>query len=110
MENSRRKFVKTLVLSTAALAMAPLLKLEQAFAGAPLAKEDDPLVKALGYVKNVDSLKGKDAPPTHKKGNACKNCQFYADPKAKQSKCQLIQSGEVLATGWCKSYSAIAKK
>ncbi len=110
MENySRRNFMKTLALGFGALVMSPMIRIQKAVAAA-LVGDKDPVANALGYVKNVDALKGKDAPPTHKKGTACKNCQFYADPKAKQAKCQLITTGDVLATGWCKSYSPIAKK
>ncbi len=99
--------MKTLILGVAAFASAPLLKMQRAFAGNPLAKLDDPLVKALGYVANAkDSKDRKD-----KKAN-CKSCQFYAaaDDKATQGKCQLIASGEVLAEGWCRSWAAKAKK
>ena len=106
--NSRRNFIKTLALGVGALVLAPVIRIQNAVAAA-LVKDTDPMVTALKYVKNVDALKGKDAPPTHKKGTACKNCQFYADPKAKQAKCQLIQGGDVLATGWCTSYSPAPK-
>ena len=108
--NSRRVFLKTLLLGVGAVALSPIIQLKNAI-GAELAKATDPLVKALGYVDNVDKLKGKDAPKEHKKGTKCANCQFYGDAtgKAKQAKCQLIASGDVLSTGWCHSYSARAK-
>ncbi|MBU6154693.1 MAG: high-potential iron-sulfur protein [Bdellovibrionales bacterium] len=99
--------MKTLVLGVAAFATAPILRVQRALAGNPLAKLDDPLVKALGYVADAkDSKDRKD-----KKAN-CKSCQFYvaADDKATQGKCQLIASGEVLAAGWCRSYAVKAKK
>jgi hypothetical protein len=104
--NSRRAFLKSLLLGVGAIALAPVIQLKNAI-GAELAKATDPLVKALGYVDNVDKLKGKNAPAGHKKGTKCANCQFYGDTtgKAKQAKCQLIASGEVLGTGWCHSYS-----
>ena len=109
MENSRRIFLRTLALGMGALAVAPFLRVQQAFAD--LVKPTDPLVKALGYVPNVDALKGKDAPNGHKKGTKCSNCQFYGDAtgKAKVAKCQLIPSGEVEAAGWCRSYSPRAQ-
>ncbi len=106
--NERRLFLKTLVLGIAAAVSAPLFRMQRAFAEAPaLAKLEDPLVKALGYVPNA-----KDAKDRKDKKANCKNCQFYAaaDDKATQGKCQLIASGEVLAAGWCRSYSAKAKK
>ncbi len=98
--------MKTLVFSVAALVTAPLLRAQRVLAANALAKLEDPLVKALGYVANAkDSKDRKD-----KKAN-CKNCQFYSatDDKATQGKCQLIASGEVLASGWCRSYAAKAK-
>ena len=99
--------MKTLFLGIAALASAPLLRVQRAFAANPLASETDPLVKALAYVPNAKDAKGRK----DKKAN-CKNCQFFiaADDKATQGKCQLIASGEVLAAGWCKSYAVKAKK
>jgi len=104
--NSRRVFLKTLAMGVGALVLSPVIQLRNAL-GAELAKATDPLVKALGYVDNVDKLKGKAAPKEHKKGTKCANCQFFADAtgKAKQAKCQLIASGDVLGTGWCRSYS-----
>jgi hypothetical protein len=104
--NSRRAFLKALIMGVGAVALAPVVQLKNAL-GAELAKATDPLVKALGYVPDISKLKGKDAPKEHKKGTKCANCQFYGDAtgKAKQAKCQLIASGEVMGTGWCRSYS-----
>ena len=104
--NSRRIFLKTLIMGVGTLALSPVIQLKNAIA-AELAKATDPLVKALGYVPDVAKLKGKDAPKEHKKGTKCANCQFFGDAtgKAKQAKCQLISSGDVLGTCWCRSYS-----
>jgi hypothetical protein len=100
MKMERRSFLKTLALGAAALVVAPVLRVRDAFAD--LVKNDDPLVVALGYVE--DAKKAKDR--KDKKAN-CKTCQFYADAsgKEKQAKCQLIPSGEVVPGGWCRSYS-----
>ncbi len=105
-QNERRLFMKTLALGVASLVIAPVLKLQNAFGG-ELAKDSDPLVKALGYVANA-----KDSKDRKDKKAQCSSCQFYSDAtgKAKQGKCQLIASGEVLGSGWCRSYSARAKK
>ena len=101
---SRRFFMKTLVISAAAVVMAPLLKIQSAFSE-PV-KADDPLVKALGYVTNA-----KDAKDRKDKKASCGNCQFYqGEDKAKVGKCQLIPTGEVAITGWCRSYSVKQKK
>jgi hypothetical protein len=105
MENQRRNFLKTVILGAAALVVAPALRIQQAFAD--LVKSDDPLVKALGYVS--DAKQSKDRKD---KKAQCSGCQFYSDlsGKEKQAKCQLIPSGEVQPNGWCRSYSARAKK
>jgi hypothetical protein len=104
--NSRRVFLKSVMLGIGALAVAPIVQLKNAFAGA-LVAATDPVAKALGYVDNVDKLKGAAAPKDHKKHTRCANCQFYGDAtgKAPQAKCQLITGGEVKSTGWCRSYS-----
>jgi len=106
-QNERRLFMKSLVLGVVALMSAPLLKVQRAFGAGPLASESDPLVKALGYVPDAKNAKDRK----DKKAN-CKSCQFYsaADANATQGKCQLIASGEVMATGWCRSYAAKVKK
>lgn len=105
MKQNRRSFLKAVLLGAGALLVSPVIGLQKAFAD--LAKADDPLVKALGYVADA-----KDAKDRKDKKAACVNCQFFADAKAKQGKCQLIASGDVMATGWCRSYSkkADAKK
>jgi hypothetical protein len=102
MKNSRRSFMKSVVLGLGAIAVAPVIKLQSAFAA--LVSKTDTMVVALGYVENVSAFKGKAVPPTFKKGSNCANCNFYPDAKAKQAKCPLIQGGEVLATGWCRSW------
>ena len=96
--------MKTLTLSLATIALAPILKIQSAFAD--LVKSDDPLAKALAYVNNAkDSMDRKD------KKAQCINCQFYqGDTKSKSGKCQLIPTGDVAATGWCRSYSVKQKK
>jgi hypothetical protein len=100
MKIERRNFLKTLLVGGFALAVAPVLRIRDAFAD--LVKSDDPLVVALGYVSVAKSSKDRKD-----KKAVCKNCQFYADTtgKEKQAKCQLIPSGEVAAEGWCRSYS-----
>ena len=105
-QNERRLFMKTLMLGVAAFVAAPLLRVQKVFAG-DLAKDSDPLVKALGYVPQA-----KDAKDRKDKKAQCSSCQFYSDPtgKAAQGKCQLIASGEVLGSGWCRSYSVRVKK
>ena len=96
--------MKTLAISAAAVAMAPILKIQSVFADpvSPI----DPLVKALGYVPFA-----KDSKDRKDKKAQCNTCQFFlGDAKAKTAKCQLIPTGEVNATGWCRSYSAKQKK
>jgi hypothetical protein len=75
--NSRRAFLKSVILGVGAIALAPVVQLKNAFGG-ELAKPTDPLVKALGYVPDVGALKGAAAPKDHKKGTKCANCQAQA--------------------------------
>jgi hypothetical protein len=108
-QNERRLFLKTLMLGAAAVVAAPIIKVSKAFSegAAALVGDADPLAKALGYVGDA-----KKAADRKDRKAICGNCQFYSDAtgKAKQGKCQLIQSGEVLAAGWCRSYQPRAKK
>lgn len=102
----RRTFLKQLAVSVGALALAPVVKLQQVFAAHVDLKS--PLVTALGYVEDAkDSKDRKD-----KKAN-CANCNFYLDEGKKGLKtapCQLMANAEVNGTGWCKSWAAKAKK
>jgi len=102
--SSRRFFLKTFAISAAAVTLAPLLKIQSAIGGpVPLT---DPLVKALGYVPDATK-----SPDRKDKNASCKSCQFYlGDVKAKVGKCQLIPSGDVSTSGWCRSYSVKQKK
>lgn len=107
MNNSRRTFMKTLILGAGAIVIAPVLKIKDVLA-ALVDEKKDPTAQALGYVSHVDKDKKAPSLKDRKDKKAyCKSCQFYGDPtgKAPQAKCQLITSGDVLATGWCRSYS-----
>ena len=102
--DSRRTFLKTFALAVAAVAAAPVMKIQEAFAAA--VNPADPLVKALGYVPNA-----KDAKDRKDKNAHCGNCNFYqGDAKSKEGKCQLIASGDVASAGWCRSWAAKQKK
>ena len=105
-QNERRLFIKSLLLGAGALLVAPVVRIQQVFAG-ELVKDSDPLVKALGYVANA-----KDSKDRKDKKAQCGNCNFFMPAKAgdKQGKCQLIASGEVAASGYCRSYSVKVKK
>ena len=96
--NSRRQFLKTILFSGLAIATTPLTHLSSAFA--ELVKDNDPLVKALGYVPKATAAKDRKD-----KSAKCGNCQFYLAEGKPTGKCQLISSGEVSAEGWCRSYS-----
>ena len=104
--NTRRIFLKTIGLAAAAAVMAPVVKIQSVFAEpAKMVDAADPLAKALGYVADAKASKDRKD-----KKAQCSNCQFYqGDAKSKQGKCQLIPSGEVAASGWCRSYSAKKK-
>ena len=99
--NGRRNFLKTLALGTVAVLVAPVSRIQNALAGPVSAT--DPLVKALGYVADAKTSKDRKD-----KKAQCSGCQFYGDAtgKAATAKCQLIPTGEVAGSGWCRSYSA----
>ena len=100
---SRRLFLKSLTLALGAIFVAPMVKIQEVWAG--LVDPKDPVAKALGYVAVA-----KESKDRKDKSQECSKCQFYADAtgKAKAAKCQLITSGEVAGAGWCRSFSARA--
>ena len=104
--HNRRQFFKNLVLSVGALAVAPILKIQNVFAAH--VDLNSPLVKALGYVEDAnkaDKTKRKD------KKAFCHNCNYYqGDAKAKTAPCQLMANAEVNGGGWCTSWAKKEKK
>jgi anaerobic selenocysteine-containing dehydrogenase len=104
--SSRRDFLKKTLALAAAVPAARLLtggfQFTTAFA-APVA-DTDPVAKALGYVPDAKKTDKKKY-PQYKAGQNCANCALYTAVDKNAGKCQMIQSGEVSAKGWCGSYS-----
>lgn len=101
---SRRNF---LVLAGAGACTALLASRVRAEDLAKLTESDATAV-ALGYREDaakVDAAKF----PTHKNGQVCTNCKFFAgDGKTPTAACQLFPGKSVAAKGWCSAYNAKA--
>ena len=101
---SRRRF---LALTAALGAGSCALTFNRRAQGEDLAKlsEDDATAAALGYREDagkVDSAKF----PTHKAGQTCANCKFFAGTdKSASGGCQLFPGKSVSAKGWCSAYN-----
>ena len=95
----RRQFIKT----GAAISMIPLFNVLPIRAEDNEVSEDDPLAKALVYVK--DAEKAKDH-PKYVKGHICGNCVFFKPEK--NNGCQLFGYRTVEKEGWCLSWVAMS--
>ncbi|HTC15301.1 MAG TPA: high-potential iron-sulfur protein [Steroidobacteraceae bacterium] len=100
-DQSRRRLLRNVAMG---VALVPLASLRQArAAGAPLVTTDDPTAKTLKYVS--DASKSPDAKP----GSHCGTCQLYQGAAGStQGPCLLFPGKEVMATGWCQSWTAKA--
>ncbi|MEQ1879191.1 MAG: high-potential iron-sulfur protein [Bdellovibrionia bacterium] len=118
---NRRSFLALLVVSIPslrAIAQEGAAPAAPAAAGpapkpdAPVAKESDPMPKALNYCESADKGKAKVCPTRKEKGREkqyCSNCQFYtaAGKKGKDDvgNCTILQGNLVKAKGWCNTYA-----
>lgn len=112
-ESSRRKFLKTAALATAAVPLAgQLVGRKKAFAqeDATMLSTDDPMAKNLSYVTDAKKAKARQ-------GDAhCANCQLYTKTGTKDGEeigtCTLFMNPTVRhvhADGWCSAWVAIPK-
>lgn len=108
MHLSRRSFIKTTLMSLAAL---PLLGRLTAFADAelPMAKETEEPAKALKYTSNADKApKGSPRKNKEKAKQYCYNCQLFTrqdgEKKAGKGKCMIMPKNRVNADAWCMSW------
>lgn len=124
MENhSRRKFMKQVAVSVAAVPFASLLGgALSAFAkdkkpsplppGQNAVAETDPVASAIGYranVKDIDYTKYPQRKKPEAKNQDCKSCSLYVAVNEGWGKCQMLTSGVVAAEGWCGSWSKKSK-
>lgn len=99
---SRRRLLKAVTLSVAAIPVAAGLPLRPAMAAdMPLVTEHDPTAKALQYVSDASKATGA------KPGSKCANCSNYqGSAGSAQGGCLLFPGKAVKATGWCLSWTA----
>jgi len=100
-DESRRRLLKSALLSAAVLPIvrAPVEKAQAA--DLPLVTADDPVAKALKYT--TDASKSADAKP----GSKCANCKLYQGAaNSAQGPCLLFPGKAVMAPGWCASWTA----
>ena len=96
---SRRKFVRKLMLGAtlAPLAMARLSASRAA--DQPLLSPDDPAARKVRYVEDASKEKSAD-------GNKCANCALYEGTyKSTQGPCQIFPDKQVKAAGWCSAWA-----
>lgn len=98
---SRRRFLKVTVGTTAAAMVLGGLPQFARAADLPPVTEADPTAKALGYVEDAS----KSADPKRKPGDDCANCQFYTGGATGRGPCQLFPGKSVNAKGWCVSHA-----
>ena len=69
-------------------------------ANTPLLSPSDPAATKVNYTP--DAAKAKGVPP----GNTCANCALYEGTyHSIQGPCQLFPDKQVMAAGWCSSWS-----
>ncbi len=118
---TRRDFIRSLVITLAAIpfarsifsggAVAPAAAAKEAPlpAGLAPASEADPVAAAIGYKADVKNIDFKKYPQRKKKDaqkQFCENCALYTKSNEGWGKCQMIANGVVAAKGWCGSWSA----
>lgn len=103
---ARRNFLKTMGM---AVGLGPCVIALPSYALAedlPHLTEAGPTAAALGYrddATQVDAVKY----PTHKFGQLCANCRFFASSaQTSWAACQLIPGKAVANKGWCSGYNA----
>lgn len=66
---------------------------------------NEPTALALGYVPQASKV-DRAKYPGHVEGQACANCALFGGtPGASSGPCPLFAGRQVLATGWCGSYT-----
>jgi len=100
---SRRRFVGTLLLGTAAGA----LTVDRAVADEPPKLDvKDPAAMALGYVENAHQVDTQKY-PSYVTGSTCENClQLQGKPGNAYRPCSLFTGKVVAVGGWCSGWTA----
>jgi len=72
----------------------------------PHLAETDATAAALGYREDAGKVDAAKS-PTHKAGQLCSNCRFFAgSEKTPWAACQLFPGKAVTGKGWCSGYNA----
>lgn len=106
LDPSRRKFLKLVAGTAAALPLGYSLRVPAA-AGLPHLTADDPAGKALGYTENAGKIDpAKES--AFKKGSKCQTCALYQAAQAQggYAPCAAFPGKAVNANGWCRAYAA----
>ena len=102
----RRRFLLRAAAATGVSACAALLPRRGMADELARLAESDATAAALGYREDgakIDAVKF----PTHKAGQACVNCKFFAATDLTAAAgCQLFPGKSVAAKGWCSAYNA----
>ena len=103
---ARREFLRTMGTAVGLGACVTALPSYALAEDLPHLTEADPTAAALGYREDatqVDAVKY----PTHKVGQLCANCQFFAgSAQTSWAACQLFPGKAVANKGWCSGYNA----
>ena len=101
--HSRRRFIRTLSITGAALWLAA----DAGAADLPMVDEKDPTAVALGYVADTTKA-NKTKYPNHAPAQQCNNCALYQgkpNVATGAGPCPLYAGKQVAASGWCSAYA-----
>jgi hypothetical protein len=100
---SRRNFVETLLLATAAVTVAGRSAVADEL---PKLDVQDPAAVALGYALHASEVDTRKY-PTYVKGSNCENClQLQGKPGNEYRPCSLFPGKLVSVSGWCSGWTA----
>jgi len=102
--DSRRRFIKGVMISAAALQVAAVSRRSTA-AELPRLDESEPSAKALGYVHDAGTVESATRGGSDR---VCATCRFYTEPAEAWGPCTLFPGKSVAAKGWCKGWVALA--
>ena len=116
-QNSRRSFLKQIIIGAAVLPVAGAMCGRAGLAQAqdvPTKAVDanDTMATTLGYVSDATKV-DKAKSPKFQAGQHCKTCVLFmeggktvAGQSGEYGRCGIIMNGLVSANGWCNSYAA----
>jgi hypothetical protein len=97
---SRRRFVRKLLVGAALAPLATARLTTSEATELPLLNPDDPDAKKVKYTENATTAKATA------KDNNCGNCALYEGTyKSAQGPCQIFPGQDVKAAGWCSAWA-----